>query len=553
MKQLWFKKIGIHAPANPLVRVLGILLMAVITPVLLFSVYEITSTGEAERYAREAYIRQLDAILFSANQFASDAIQSWKREVENEFVSHGTYTGNRSSKFTGSGVIEGVVLMDSTLRKFDWVVKKPEMDSLFTQLPGGMNRRQKTRLETPVTIQGKVEQEILSARYGIYRLIRFSRENYFKTEPVTIGDGQYFGYLFVVESPKTNPVVACMVLKRSQLLDKILMPRFRSIGGDRFAIGVLDSLSGREIAGTKPPFDSAYTKSAGLWIVPEWKVAIRLNGMSIESVYEQRRVSLIALIILLNLMIATAVYLVYRNIRKEMKLALIKSEFVGNVSHELRTPLSLIGMFAETLESGRVRSEEKKQEYYSIISQETKRLSRIVNKILNFSQIEAGVRKYHFEEQSLNEVVESVFNSYTFHFQQKDFNASLQLMAEDVILPLDKEAVVESVINLLDNAMKYSRDEKEIAVKTYLKGDMVCISIKDSGIGISAEDQARVFEKFFRASEGGTHNVKGTGLGLSIVQHIAEAHGGYVQLQSKPGEGSTFTIHLAVHGADSAE
>ena len=220
----------------------------------------------------------------------------------------------------------------------------------------------------------------------------------------------------------------------------------------------------------------------------------------------------------------------------------MKSDFVSNVSHELRTPLSMIRMFAETLEMGRVRTEEKKQEYYSIIRQETSRLSRIVSSILNFSKIEAGKRNYNFVETFLNDIVESVFTSYKTHLEQNGFKT---VITKDETIPvqkLDEEAVSEAVVNLLDNAVKYSKDKKEISVRTGFDKDFSFVEIQDYGIGIPKEDQKKIYEKFFRVSSGLVHNVKGTGLGLSIVKHVIDAHKGKIELKSEPGEGSTFRL-----------
>ncbi|MBI2418132.1 MAG: HAMP domain-containing histidine kinase [Ignavibacteriales bacterium] len=521
---------------TPAARVIAILLFAVITPVLLFSVYELTATNETERMMQDAYIRQLDAILFSANQFASDAVTAWKKETEQLAGQQGGTTKNNSF-FAAKNSLLGLVYSDSTLSGFSWLYNTEK----------NLRRRAKDSTNAPLesigALTAETQIEIRESSYGMLRLFTFSRQKYFRTESIPVLNGRYILFAFVSES--TNKLCG-MLVERDNYIKEVILPRFRSIGGERFSIGVIDSLSGKVLFSTKAMGESNFNKTTGFWILPDMKIGIRLDGVNLEAINQERQTYLVILILMLNLLIIAAVYFVYRSIQKEMALALIKSEFVSNVSHELRTPLSLIGMFAETLESGRVKTEEKKKEYYGIISQETKRLSRIVNKILNFSQIEAGVRKYNFEKHSLNDVAGSVFNSYQFHFQQKDFNASIQLLREDIMVTMDKEAVTEAVINLLDNGMKYSRDTKEISVKTGVRGGNAFIAVTDSGIGISPADKDRIFEKFFRVSEGGTHNVKGTGLGLSIVKHIAEAHGGYIGLESKPGNGSTFTIYLSL-------
>jgi two-component system phosphate regulon sensor histidine kinase PhoR len=236
------------------------------------------------------------------------------------------------------------------------------------------------------------------------------------------------------------------------------------------------------------------------------------------------------------------VWIVYRNIKKEVELAQIKSDFVSNVSHELRTPLSLISMFSETLEMDRVKTDEKKKEYYSIISQEANRLGKIVNSILNFSKMEAGKRQYNFVESYLNDVTENVYRSYRFHLEQKGFTFNIVKDESIPIIKIDEEAISEAIVNLVDNAVKYSDSNKEITIRTGLETNYAFIEIEDKGIGIPEKDQKKVFEKFFRVSAGNVHNVKGSGLGLSIVKHIVDAHKGEIKLSSTVGEGSKFKL-----------
>ena len=273
-------------------------------------------------------------------------------------------------------------------------------------------------------------------------------------------------------------------------------------------------------------------------------MGISLKGETIAGLVKARSKFNFTLIIVLNLVLLTGMWFVYRSIRKEIELAQIRSDFVSNVSHELRTPLALISMFAETLEMERARTEEKKKEYYKIISQEANRLSKIVNKILNFSKIEAGKIKYHFEDIDLNNVVENIFNTYCFHLQSNGFKCSVQLGNNIGLISADREAVSEAVVNLLDNAVKYSKENKDITVKTGSDNETVYVEVKDKGIGISREDQKKIFDKFYRVTSGNIQNTRGTGLGLSLVKHIIEIHKGKIIIDSSPGKGSSFKLHF---------
>jgi two-component system phosphate regulon sensor histidine kinase PhoR len=199
-------------------------------------------------------------------------------------------------------------------------------------------------------------------------------------------------------------------------------------------------------------------------------------------------------------------------------------------------------MFSETLEMGRIKTEEKKKEYYSIISQEANRLSKIVNSILNFSKMEAGKRQFNFVESYLNDVAENVYRSYKFHLEQKGFIFNIIKDESIPIIKVDEEAVSEAIVNLVDNAVKYSDSKKEIQIRTGIYDSFAYVEIEDKGIGIPLKDQKKVFEKFFRVSSGNVHNVKGSGIGLSIVKHIVDAHKGKIELSSVVGKGSKFRL-----------
>jgi signal transduction histidine kinase len=231
-----------------------------------------------------------------------------------------------------------------------------------------------------------------------------------------------------------------------------------------------------------------------------------------------------------------------------MALARLKSDFVSNVSHELRTPLSLIRLYAETLEMGRV-TPEKHREYFQIIRKESERLSALINNILDFSRIEAGRKEYDFRETDMRELVHNTLDSYRYQIEQNGFTFEERVDPVPA-MRVDREAIARSLLNLVNNALKYSQDRKYIGVNLYRENGNVNLEVVDHGIGIPAQEQQKIFEKFYRVGDPLVHNTKGSGLGLSLVRHIVEAHGGQVGVDSTPGEGSKFTIRLPIDSAN---
>jgi len=248
----------------------------------------------------------------------------------------------------------------------------------------------------------------------------------------------------------------------------------------------------------------------------------------------------------LSLLMAGGVYMAYRNISREMNLARLKSDFVANVSHELRTPLALIRLYAETLELGRLTAQEKYQEYFRIIREESERLSALINNILDFSRIEAGRKEYDFKQTDLAELVRSTLESYRFQIEQNGFAFEENIANDIPPVNVDREAIARSLLNLVNNALKYSRDQKFIGVSLYRSNGSVKLEVRDRGIGIAPAEQDKIFEKFYRCGDPLVHNTKGSVLGLSLVKHIAQAHGGNVFVESSPERGSKFTIALPI-------
>ncbi|MGD2245037.1 MAG: ATP-binding protein [Candidatus Aminicenantes bacterium] len=235
---------------------------------------------------------------------------------------------------------------------------------------------------------------------------------------------------------------------------------------------------------------------------------------------------------------------IYERVEKEKLSDLIqmKTEFISSVSHELRTPMSSIRGLAEILQRGKIKEKAKQEELIRLVATESSRLSRFLHNILDFGKIEKNVKSYNFQVAELQSVIKETVQLFQYRSDSDEFVLHTKLPGKPLFLKMDRDAVTQALTNLLDNAIKYSSDEKEIVVELVPKEKQVEIRIKDRGIGIPAEEQKKIFEGFYRHAEANRHSTTGVGLGLKIVKHIMEGHGGKVRVESHPGEGSTFSL-----------
>jgi signal transduction histidine kinase len=278
-------------------------------------------------------------------------------------------------------------------------------------------------------------------------------------------------------------------------------------------------------------------------------LGIKFQGTTAQAIGQRWVWQSFLILGVLSVLMIGGLVLTYRSVNKQVALARLKSDFVSNVSHELRTPLALIRLYAETLELGRITTQEKKNEYYSIIRKESERLTALINNILDFSRIEAGRKEYDFRETDIAELVRNTLDSYRFQIEQQGFALEEQIDSSVPKVKVDREAIARALVNLVNNALKYSANEKFLGVRLYRDQSVLKLEVSDRGIGIERHEQTRIFEKFYRTCDPLVHNTKGSGLGLSLVRHITQAHGGDVEVESTPGRGSKFTVSLPCQSA----
>jgi len=237
-----------------------------------------------------------------------------------------------------------------------------------------------------------------------------------------------------------------------------------------------------------------------------------------------------------------------RTLFNQKKLSEIKSDFINNMTHELKTPLATISLAIDALTNEKVIHDvDKIRSYSGMIKEENKRMNKQVEKILQAARLEKEEIKLSIQKLDAHQVVSKVADNILLQIQEKNGTLGLQLNATNPVIEADEVHFSNIIFNLLDNAMKYSKDAPHIEVQTLNTGNgMLSIKVKDNGIGMDKETQARIFEKFYRAHTGNIHNVKGFGLGLSYVKAIVDAHNGKIKVESTPGKGSTFTLIMPV-------
>lgn len=245
--------------------------------------------------------------------------------------------------------------------------------------------------------------------------------------------------------------------------------------------------------------------------------------------------------------LAIGAFVMTRTVRKEMKAAALKSDFVTTVTHELKTPLTSIGMFAETLLMGRVSDKAEEKECLEIIAKETDRLTRLIDRVLTFSKIEARKKRFDLKLTDLAQLVEETLELFKTQMRgaaAKPLSVELLVVQDLPPVLMDRHSIQEVLLNLLSNAYKYGGEAKRIQVTLTKQRRWVLVKVRDWGIGIPWREQRKIFRKFYRANDVLTRDVEGSGIGLTLAKSIAQAHRGDITVKSKVGAGSTFTLWL---------
>ncbi len=248
---------------------------------------------------------------------------------------------------------------------------------------------------------------------------------------------------------------------------------------------------------------------------------------------------------LFTIVVIAAFYLTVKTMLNQRKLNKIKTDFINNMTHELKTPLATISLAVDALRNNKVQEDQEKRQYFSgIIKEENKRMNKHVETILQAALMEKQELKLNFKPLHIHEIINKVLDNFSLQFTDRDASFSLLLNARNDLVLADEVHFTNLINNLVDNAVKYSKEKLHITVTTHSTQKHLVIQIQDNGIGMSKETVKRIFEKFYRAHTGNLHNVKGFGLGMSYVKSVIEEHKGKIKVDSILGKGSTFTIEV---------
>jgi len=506
---------------SPLIFVLILLII----PTTLFTVLELTSMDDQEELIEGIYKNQLEAVIFSINQFSDDHVNTWINELEKMNWTEANTKTNIDSYIQKNPQCQNIFLFS---------IKNDSIDFNNIQI-------------TDLQLKQEIKDTLLSHSNNFKRQFSYYNEGYRKLVGLDLKQNHYSLITFIAQLNGTHKL-GVFLLDARQFISDVLSPRMQRIAGENFVLSVKQTSSDQIVYSTLlNTVPSSITDEMVIWLLPDYSIGIQPQGLTISEVAQQRATNNILFLALVDILLIIGAWFFYRNIRREIKLAKIKSDFVSNVSHEIRTPLALISMYAETLCLNRVNDESKRSKYYSIIYKETQRLSAIVNNILNFSRIDNGKRQFTFSLVDMNDLISEVMKNYAYRMETKGFEAQVKLSDDIPLIDGDSEAISEALTNLLDNAIKYSKEIRQIEITSSLYDGQVEITVSDFGIGIPPKEQKHIFEKFYRVTKGSlAHHAKGSGLGLSIVLHIMQAHNGSVSVESEENKGSTFILKFPI-------
>ncbi|MHC4641720.1 MAG: sensor histidine kinase [Planctomycetota bacterium] len=312
----------------------------------------------------------------------------------------------------------------------------------------------------------------------------------------------------------------------------------------RVAYRILDR-NGTFVGGTEEPTSESFVKGSVSKYFPGWKIELFFEGVDVSKTAANRQITVYtwtAMLVIVLILVSGGI--AGQAVGKQIKLNRLKNDFIATVSHELKTPLASMRVLADTLLEGNYKDQEQATEYLHLICKENKRLSGLIDNFLTFSRMERNKHAFDIVKTSPASIARAADDAVKTKFNKGrcEFKVKIGDDLPDVLA--DQDAMVTVLVNLLDNAYKYSCDEKHIELRVYSDDDSVSFGVSDNGIGLSQRAIKKIFKRFYQVDRSLSREAEGCGLGLSITKFIVDAHKGSIDIESKPGTGSTFTVKL---------
>ncbi|MGE4585958.1 MAG: sensor histidine kinase [Mangrovibacterium sp.] len=498
------------------IKISLVLLIIVALPMGFYLIREYSALTKNEKMVERVFSTQLESILFAVNQYSENVLKQWSQTLDQPVVIEGELMHSlMMNLFRNNQAICGIRFLDPDGRRVLTGLGRPGDTVSFSGWPAGE--------------QVRVMREFL-------------QNNYQRIEAEPAGDQVV--YCFLPASGRGKVVCQLKVNMRT-FVTQNLRPQIQQISQDIFYVRIRNTKNDKLLYATDEgaEADSAL-QTAVMWYLPDHELGIRLKEKTVRELASERSQRDNYLLAGMSLIVLLGFVFVVMNIRKEIRLAEMKSEFVSNVSHEIRTPLALISMYAETLLLKRISGPKKQEEYLRSVQHESLRLADMVNRILDFSRLEKNKRLYVFKLLDLGMFIPEVLRTLDFRIKSAGVSCSFQPGKGEFSVWADAGAVKDVLVNLIDNALKYTLEkEPKLIIRLWGRHDNIYVEVEDNGIGISARHQKYIFNQFYRVTDGDlAHRAKGTGLGLNLVKRIMKAHNGSVSVSSCPGEGSTFIL-----------
>jgi signal transduction histidine kinase len=268
-------------------------------------------------------------------------------------------------------------------------------------------------------------------------------------------------------------------------------------------------------------------------------------GVFKEAANRQMLIYIWVAVIVIGLMLISSL-LAGRAVLRQAKLNRLKNDFIATVSHELKTPLSSMRVLVDSLLAGLCQTKQQETEYLQLISKENIRLSKLIDNFLTFSRMERNKQSFNFEPAAPAEIAKSAHEAVQTKFNKENCKLSVTIDDNLPTIRADKDAMTTVLVNLLDNAYKYSYDNKQVELNVFAENNSVCFTVKDNGIGMTRKQLKKIFDRFYQADTSLSRRAEGAGLGLSIVKFIVNAHKGKIEVESKPQTGSIFKVILPI-------